>query len=95
MFTFLIVSFVKLVSLLVLHVLFAPFSLPELLLPSSFLDPVLGAIKTVVSLLIWLFGYGAYSFFIFTVITVVFLRPVLSFSYFVVHLFSRSKGLVK
>lgn len=95
MLTMIIVTFVKVLASLLLTIVFSVLSLPELLFPSSFFDPVLESIQTIVSLLIWLFGRPSYSFFILTVITVTFSLPVLSLSYFLVHFFSRSKGLVK
>lgn len=95
MLTMIVVTFVKVLASLLLTIVFSVLSLPNLFFPQSFFDPVLDSIQTVVSLLIWLFGLPSYSFFVLTVIIVTFSLPVLSLSYFLVHFFSRSKGLVK
>lgn len=78
-----------------LLVILAPLALSESIFPDFSVEPLVESIRSIVDLFVWLFGLEAYVFFVSTVFITVFAMPTLSIIFFIFHLFSRSKGLVK
>jgi len=72
-----------------------PLQLLTFVLPSIVVDPVISNVSLISSLFVWLFGYEAYSFFVFTVVSTVFALPAYKLSLFFLHFMHKIKLFVR